>query len=322
MKKFVLIDGNAIIHRAFHALPPLTDKEGNMTNAVYGFFSMFLKIVQDVKPSCIATCFDRPKPTFRQSLYAGYQAKRPKMDMELPPQIKIIHEILEKSGFEIFEIDGYEADDIIGTLSKRIVDENPDWEVVIVSGDRDLLQLVNGRVKVLAPIIGITKMIMYDKKTVEEKFGIKPSQIIDYKALVGDASDNYPGVTGVGPKTASELIKRYETLEDIYKKLEEIKKRNPNLALKLANGAESAGIAKKLATIILDTPVSFDLNKCNISESNFNCLEESFKNLGFKSLLGRLPKNIKENQNQKSEDKKSVKMQDKKEEKDKQLDLL
>lgn len=181
MKRFILIDGNAIVHRAFHGLPPLTAPDGEMVNAVYGFFSMLLKIVGDYKPDYLAVCFDRPKPTFRKQMYVGYQAKRPALAEGLSPQFGFIRETLQKAEIPIYELDGYEADDLIGTLSCQIVEENKKEpvEVVIFSGDRDLLQLVNAHVKMLAPVVGISMMTMFDEQKVEEKYGLKPKQIID-----------------------------------------------------------------------------------------------------------------------------------------------
>lgn len=293
MERFILIDGNAILHRAYHALPPLNNKDGQLTNAVYGFFSMFLKIFQDQKPNFVAVCFDRPKPTFRKTLYVGYQAKRPKMDDELVPQIGMVHEVLEKAGVSIFEVDGYEADDLIGTLADQIQKsklKSQNLEVIIVSGDRDMLQLVNSHVKVLAPIIGITNMILFDGEKVEERYGIKPQQIVDYKALVGDASDNYPGVSGIGPKTAKGLLQKYETLENIYEHIGELSEKE---AKKLSIDAEQAALAKKLATIVVDAPVSLDLNKCNIAKFNTKNLIQEFGKLGFKSLIKRIQGNEK-----------------------------
>ena len=306
MSKLILIDGNAILHRAFHALPPLTNPKGEIVNAVYGFFSMFLKILEDAKPDCVVVCFDRPKPTFRKELYVQYQAHRPKMDDNLVPQIGIVHEILEKMKVQIFELDRYEADDIIGTLAVQAVSQKDqrskikdqkkeETAVIIVSGDRDLLQLVNNKVKMLAPITGITNMLLYDEQKVEEKYGIKQKQIIDYKALVGDASDNYPGVSGVGPKTAVNLLKEYQTLEVIYKNLDLIKQKNPNLAAKLKVGEESAEMAKKLATIVTDVPVTLNLTDCSTLNFNIEGLKEEFEKFGFKSLIKRLESNASEN---------------------------
>ncbi|MFH1186579.1 MAG: 5'-3' exonuclease H3TH domain-containing protein [Candidatus Levyibacteriota bacterium] len=285
MKKLILIDGNAIVHRAYHALPPLNSKDGKLTNAVYGFFSMVLKILNNIEPDYFTVCFDRPKPTFRKELYVGYQAQRPEMDDDLVPQIGLIHEILEKAKVQIFELDGYEADDLIGTISVKALKEKEEIMVIIVSGDRDLLQLVNRNVKMLAPITGITKMLLFDKEKVEEKYGLSPSQMIDYKALVGDSSDNYPGVLGIGPKTAANLLKEYKTFENLYKNLNKLPEK---LAVKLANDAEQAALAKKLATIVIDAPISLDIQKTMTGNIDNKSLLESFKELNFKSLINRL----------------------------------
>jgi len=300
MSSLVFIDGNAILHRAFHALPPLTSKNGEIVNAVYGFLSMFLKILDDLKPQYIIVCFDKKAPTFRQQLFVGYQAKRPKMADELVPQIAKVHEVLEKATVSIFELDGYEADDLIGTLANQVQSapvrnatqsvtggklKVQSLETIIVSGDRDMLQLVNSHVKVLAPIIGITKMILFDEKMVEEKYGIKPSQIVDYKALVGDASDNYPGVRGIGPKTAASLLKEYGSFENMYKNIRLLP---PKIAEKLAADAEQAALAKKLATIVTDAPITLSLENCSFTNLSFKNLKEEFEKLGFKSLLKRL----------------------------------
>lgn len=279
MAKLVLIDGNAIVHRAFHALPPLNSKTGVLTNAVYGFFAMVLKVVNDLKPEYIVVCFDRAAPTFRKELFVGYQSQRPKMADELSAQFEIIHEILEKAGFKIFEVDGYEADDLIGTLSKQTEDN-----VIIVSGDRDLLQLVNHHVLVLAPIVGVTKMILFNEDKVKDKYGLEPHQIVDYKALVGDASDNYPGVSGIGPKTASGLIKKFETLENLYRNLSEV---SPKVAEKLATDAEQAALAKKLAAIATDAPIKLALEESQTNKIDEKSLLSSFQELGFQSLINR-----------------------------------
>ncbi|MBI2033280.1 MAG: hypothetical protein HYT10_02335 [Candidatus Levybacteria bacterium] len=289
MDRFILIDGNAILHRAYHALPPLTDKEGNIVNAVYGFFSMLLTVIGEYSPTYLAVCFDRPKPTFRQEMYVGYQQHRPKMSDDLVPQIERVHQVLKQMSIPLFEIDGYEADDLIGTLSVQIPKKDDNLEVLILSGDRDLLQLVNEHVKMLAPIVGVKNIIFYDSVKVKEKFGILPSQIVDYKALVGDSSDGYPGVTGIGPKTASDLLSKYETFENLYKHLGEI---NPKIAEKLALDAEQASLAKKLATIVKDAPISVDILQCDISCFDRDGTQKAFENLGFKSLLARIPQSL------------------------------
>ncbi len=287
MKKLVLIDGNAIIHRAFHAIPPLNNKDGIPTNAVYGFFTMVFKIIEDLRPEYLIVCFDKKAPTFRKQMYVGYQAKRPKMSDDLIPQIDLVHKGLDKAKIEHFEIDGYEADDLIGTLS--VDAKKLGLQTIIVSGDRDLLQLVNHKVLMLAPIMGITKMTLFDEAKVKEKYGLNPLQIVDYKALAGDSSDNYPGVSGIGPKTASSLIGQYETLENLYKHISELPIK---IQEKLAVDAEQAAMSKKLATIILDAPVKIDEKKAEINKIDKEGLKKTFENLGFKSLLSRFPKSL------------------------------
>ncbi len=280
----MLIDGNAIVHRAYHALPPLHAHKGMPTNAVYGFFAMVLKTVNDLRPDYLIVAFDRAAPTFRQQLFVGYQAQRPKMKDELSSQFVLLHEILEKARFKIFEVDGYEADDMIGTIANQAVAKQKDIDVIILSGDRDLLQLVNGHVRMMAPITGVTKMILFDKDKVLEKYGLEPHQIPDYKALVGDPSDNYPGVSGIGPKTASSLIKQFESLENLYESLQEVPEK---IAGKLATDAEQSALAKKLATIEVNAPIKFYPNDCQTSNIDEKSLLESFKMLGFRSLIDR-----------------------------------
>jgi DNA polymerase I len=284
MRKLVLVDGNAIVHRAYHALPPLSRKDGKLTNAVYGFFAMILKITSDLNPDSLIVCFDRAAPTFRKQMYAGYQATRPQMEDDLSYQFGLIHEVLEKIKVCIFELDGYEADDLIGTLAKQAIDNNEFDQVVILTGDRDLLQLVNKDVLILAPIVGVTKMILFDEEKVREKYGLEPSRLVDYKALVGDASDNYPGVTGVGPKTASSLINNFGSLEGIYENLGEV---NPKVAEKLATDAEQAVLAKKLATIETNAPIKLNSDECSLSKLDRKALLAAFEDLTFNSLISR-----------------------------------
>lgn len=284
MNKLVLVDGNAIVHRAYHALPPLSQKDGQLTNAVYGFFSMILKILVDLNPDNLIVAFDRAAPTFRKQLYVGYQATRPKMEDELSNQFVIIHQVLEKIGVCIFELDGYEADDLIGTLSKQAIDKKLFDQVIILTGDRDMLQLVNHQVLILAPIVGVTKMTLFDEETVKEKYGLEPHQFVDYKALIGDASDNYPGVGGIGPKGAANLLNKYHSLEGIYENLGEI---NPKTAEKLAKDAEQAAMAKKLATIELNAPIHLKSDDCLLKKLDRKALLAEFEELSFNSLINR-----------------------------------
>ncbi|MBI4098066.1 MAG: hypothetical protein HY426_03425 [Candidatus Levybacteria bacterium] len=284
MKKLVLVDGNAIVHRAYHALPPLSKKDGKLTNAVYGFFSMVLKIVSDINPDSLIVCFDRAAPTFRKQMYAGYQATRPKMEDDLSYQFEVIHGVLEKIKVCVFELDGYEADDLIGTLAVQAIENKIFDQVIVLTGDRDMLQLVNHSVLILAPIVGVTKMILFDGDKVKEKYGLEPHQLVDYKALVGDSSDNYPGVSGIGPKTASDLITRFGSLEGIYSNLGEI---NPKTAEKLATDAEQSALAKKLAAIDVDAPIKLESDECSLSKLDRKALLAAFEDLSFSSLINR-----------------------------------
>jgi len=283
MNKLLLIDGNAIMHRAYHAYPPLTNSKGEYVSIVYGFFTMLFLVLAEQKPEYLAVCFDRPKPTFRQTLYAGYHAHREELPDDFVPQIGLLHTLLETMGVQIFEVDGYEADDLLGTISVKAKEKGV--ETVIVTGDRDLLQLVNDKVKVLMPITGITKTVLFDEAAVEEKYGVKASQVVDYKALIGDASDGYPGVTGIGPKTAAKLLQEYGTFENLYMRVGELPEK---IGLKLATDAEQAALAKQLATIITDSPIQFDLKLCACSLFDIKSLRREFTEHGFNSLLKRL----------------------------------
>ncbi len=286
MNKLVLIDGNAILHRAFHALPPMNNN-GIPTNAVYGFFSMLFKIIEDLKPEYLIVCFDRAAPTFRKQMYVGYQATRPTVSNDLSPQFDLTDKALDSARIVHYGVEGYEADDLIGTLSKQASEKQ--IQTIIVSGDRDLLQLVNGKVLMLAPIVGMTKMTLFDEAKVKEKYGLNPIQIIDYKAIVGDASDNYPGVSGIGPKGAANLLSKYKTIEGVYEHISELPM---GIQEKLANDAEQSALAKKLATIVLDAPVTLDEEKSKLSLLNGDELKKFFQTLGFNNLQNKIPKII------------------------------
>lgn len=284
MKTLLLIDGNAMLHRAFHAMPELT-KNGQMVNAVYGFFSMLMNIMAERNPTHVAVCFDRSKPTIRQSLYAGYHEHRPPMADGLSGQIATVDRLLEAMKVPIFSLDGYEGDDMIGTIATKVTESDPAMHVLIVTGDRDMLQLVTEQVHVLMPIVGLTKTVEFDPAKVEEKYGIHPRQFIDYKALIGDPSDGYPGVTGIGPKTAANLLREYKTFESLYEQVGELPE---NVGMKLATDAEQAALAKKLATIITDAPMPFDIALCEVKQFDLRALHKEFEELGFNSLITRL----------------------------------
>ena len=299
---FMLVDGSAIVHRAYHAMPPFTNSDGTPTGAVHGFFSMLFKLIQQLKPAHIVVAFDRPKPTFRQQLYVGYQAQRPKMESDLSEQFGMIIEILNAAKIMQIGVDGYEADDIIGTVAQRA--KNMGNVVYIVTGDRDMLQLINHKTLVLMPIKGISEVKIHDDASVLEKYGVEPHKIIELKALTGDASDNYPGVPGIGPKTAVNLIDKYGNVENIYKHLDDIAVKNKNVAQKLIDGAESATLSHTLATILTDVPFKCDFDDCLTSKIDV----PAFKNILEQYEFRTLPKRLDEIFVQKAETKKQNQM--------------
>lgn len=294
MSRLVLIDGNAILHRAYHALPPtLTNSKGESTNAVYGFVAILLKVIEDLKPTHLAVAFDRAAPTFRKELFKDYQAQRPEMEEALVGQVDKVHEVLHAMQVPIFEMDGYEADDVIGTIAQKslvISHQSSDKkisEVVVVTGDRDLLQLVNDRVKLYMPVKGLTEAKLFGEIEAEERMGVTPRQIPDFKALAGDPSDNYPGVTGIGPKTAANLLKQFGNIEMLYSHLDKVV--SPILREKLEKDKENALLSLKLAIVVTDAPVEFDPKQAQLPK-DFLTREviEAFGKLGFKTLLKRL----------------------------------
>lgn len=286
MEKFILIDGNAIVHRAYHVMPPLTRKDGTPTGAVQGFFSMILKIIQELKPEHIAIAFDSPSPNFRKELFTAYQSQRPAMESDLSPQFGIIQGILEKAKIPVYAVDGLEADDIIGTISEKAKETG--HLVYILTGDRDMLQLVNHKTKILAPVKGISEMTLFDEGKVKEKYGITPSQFVELKALVGDPSDNYPGVLGIGPKTASNLINEYGSVENIYKNISKLKAKNSKLAEKLMAGKKNAKLAHQLATILTNAPFAYDFSDCDMKNLNVLEFKKALEGYDFKTLPKRL----------------------------------
>lgn len=282
MSKLVLVDGHALFHRAFHAMPPLTTSKGELVNAVFGFTSMLLRVLGDIKPEYAVVAFDTKAPTFRHTEYTAYKAHRISAPEEMHQQLPRVKEVVDALNIPIFVLEGYEADDIIGTLAKQAVD----LEVDIVTGDRDALQLVNNHIKTYMPGKSLSDIQIYDGKKFEEKYGFKPIQLIDFKALVGDVSDNIPGVTGIGEVTATKLIQEFGSVEEIYKNIDKIPEK---ISKKLAEGVESAVLSKKLATIDTAVPIRLDLNKCILSDYDHKKVSNLFEELEFKSLLKRLP---------------------------------
>lgn len=250
MKKLLIIDGHAIIHRAYHALPPLTAKDGTPTNAVYGFFSMLHKAILDNKPYDVIVCFDTPTPTFRKKLYEGYQAKRPEMASDLSVQIPRIKELLDAAHITRMEQPGFEADDVIGTIAEKL---KKTMEVRILTGDKDILQLVDTHVQVIMPKIGLSTITEYTTESVVEKFSVTPLQIPDLKALAGDASDNYSAIKGLGPKTAVKLITQFHTVEKLFENIDKLA--DEKLKAKLLEHKETVLLFKTIATIRRDVEI-------------------------------------------------------------------
>jgi len=288
MKRLVIIDANALIHRSYHALPPLTTKKGKLVNAVYGFTAVLLKVLKELKPDYILTTFDLPKPTFRHLEYAEYKAHRPKTPDELVRQFPLVKKVVKALDIPILEKEGFEADDIIGTVTKKT---NKDIENIVVTGDLDTLQLIDENTKVYTLKRGVTDTIIYDEEAVRERYELEPEQLLDFKGLKGDPSDNIPGVPGVGEKTAINLLKKFKTIENLYKKLEKGETRDipESLKKKLLDNKDQAIFSKKLATIRCDVPLKFNLKDCRVETYDHKKVVELFQELDFKSLINRLP---------------------------------
>lgn len=286
MKKFIIIDGNAIVHRAFHALPDFKSKKGESVGALYGFISFFLKAIKDNKPDFVAVTFDMEGPTFRNKEYSLYKAKRKKAPDNLYSQIPKIKDFLKGIGVSFFEKKGFEADDIIGTISNNV---SKSFEVIIITGDMDAFQLIENNIKVFLLERGIKKGSLYDSEKIKEKFdGLYPEDLIEFKALRGDPSDNIPGVFGIGEKTAIELIKRYSNIENIYQKIEEIDNNfKKSVKEKLEKNKSQAFLSRKLVRIRKDIKMSFNINSCAFKEDKEKFVK-FFDKYGFKSLSSRI----------------------------------
>ncbi|WP_377888207.1 DNA polymerase I [Alkalihalobacillus sp. R86527] len=282
--KLVLIDGNSIAYRAFFALPLLNNDKGVYTNAVYGFTTMLLKIIENESPTHMLVAFDAGKTTFRHKTYTEYKGGRQKTPSELSEQFPVIREMLDAFNIKRFEIENYEADDIIGTVAGMASKE--DWDVKIYSGDKDLLQLVSDKVHVALTRKGITDIDTYDPAFLNEKYGITPEQIIDMKALMGDNSDNIPGVPGVGEKTALKLLKEYSTLEGVYDSIDRVS--GKKLKEKLEDNKDKAMMSKELVTIFKETPLSIGISDMVYEGFKTEAVSEFFRDLGFKTLLDRI----------------------------------
>lgn len=292
-KRLVLIDGNSLLHRAYHAYPGLRTSKGELVNAVYGFTSILLNTLSYLQPSHVVVTWDVKGKTFRHKEYPEYKAGRPPMDQELVDQIGLTKEMVRRMNIPQFEKKGYEADDLIGTLSKQAVGKRDgDVEVIIVTGDRDALQLVEKeRVKVCMPSRGKNRSSgqeVFDEKSVELKYGMKPVMMIDLKGLMGDASDNIKGVRGVGQVTATKLIQAKGTIENIYAELDDLPV-SERIKTLLRGGKEDAKKSKKLVTIDREVPIKLKWKECQLSDYDKKGVVELLEKLEFKSLIMKLP---------------------------------
>src|SRR5205807_8157054 len=280
----MLIDANGLVYRAFFALPYFTTSDGQPTNAVYGFSTMLLKVLEEESPDYVAVAFDRPGPTFRHEAYPEYKATRQKMPDDLRPQVGLAKEVVEALRLPMFEVAGFEADDVIGALARQA--EARGIDVLIVTGDLDALQLVSPRTRVMMTSRGITETTLYDEAAVRERFGIAPAQIPDLKSLKGDPTDNIPGVPGVGEKTASRLLAEYPSVGALLDALEGL--RDAKLRNRLAEHREQILQSKRLATIVTDLDIQLDLEFLRRRPPDLDQVKALFTTLEFKTLLERL----------------------------------
>lgn len=311
--KIILIDGNAILHRSYHAMPRF-EVNGRLVNAIYGFISILFNNIEKFKPEYLVVAFDVKGKTFRDDIFDEYKAKRIHPPQEFYDQIPDVWEFVRTMDIPLLAKEGFEADDVIGTISKRINGDLGEGEIIIVTGDQDTLQLVDSRTKVAMPAMGKIKETLYDTSAVIGKFGLAPEKIIDYKALSGDSSDNIPGVRGIGPKTATELLQEFGTVEKIYEYLDKFKIENdtavssralqsiqqkrlevegskikPRIAGLLIEHKENAFMSKKLATIHRDVPLDFKLSDSRLHDFDHKKVVEFLEKYRFHSLIKRLP---------------------------------
>jgi DNA polymerase-1 len=280
----MLIDGPSLVYRGYFALPPLTMSDGTLVNAVFGFLQIVLRGMQDVKPDYAIVSFDVGKPQFRFDAYPDYKKGRPSMPDDLRAQFPIVREIAEMMGMPVRELEGYEADDVIGTLTKRATAQGID--TMIVSGDLDGLQLVDDHVRLLTTRMGVASTVIYDEAKVMDRYGLRPDQMLDYKALKGDTSDNIPGVPGVGEKTAISLLQQFGSLDGIYERLDEVKGK---LRERLAEHRESAFMSREVGRIVTDLPVELNLEEARTGRYDRRAVAQRFRELEFRSLIDRLP---------------------------------
>ena len=286
MERLMLLDGYGLVYRGYFALPPLTTSKGDLVNGVFGFASIVLRGIQDLQPDYLAVSFDLPGPTFRHEQYAEYKATRVRMPDDLRDQFPKVREVVKALRIPVYEMQGYEADDVIGTITKQL-DGNDDLETTIVTVDLDMLQLVTPRVRLMTTRSGVENTVMYDVARIEERFGLRPDQMIDYKALKGDPTDNIPGVPGVGEKTAAKLIREFGDLDSLLGRLDEVTP--AKLGDKLREHVEQIRMGRELSRIVRDLPIEFDLPSARLRDYDRDTVVRLFREYEFRTLIERLP---------------------------------
>jgi DNA polymerase-1 len=280
MSRLMLLDSNGLIYRGYHALPALTTSKGELVNAVFGFCSILLRGIQDVRPEYVAACFDLPGPTFRHEQFAEYKATRQPMPDDLRSQFPKVREVLAALRIPVYEMAGYEADDVIGTIT-RDLDGRGGLETTVVTGDLDMLQIVSERTRLMTTRQGVDSTVYYTPDKIKERFELRPDQMIDYKALKGDPTDNIPGIPGVGEKTAAKLVGEFGSLEGIYERLSDVKP--DKLRFKLVESREQVFVSRELSRIVRDLPVAFDLEASRLSDYDRAEVVRLFREFEFRS---------------------------------------
>jgi DNA polymerase I len=286
MTRLMLLDSNGLIYRGYHALPPLTTSNGELVNAVFGFCSILLRGIQDLQPEYVAACFDLPGPTFRHEQFADYKATRAPMPDDLRSQFPKVREVVAALRIPVYEMAGYEADDVIGTIT-RDLDARGGIETTVVTGDLDMLQIVTERTRLMTTRQGVDSTIYYDPAKVWERFELRPDQMIDYKALKGDPTDNIPGIPGVGEKTAAKLVGQFGSIEGIYEHLDEVKPER--FREKLVEAHDQVFASRELSRIVCDLPIPFDLEAARLSDYDRGEVVRLFREFEFRTLIDRLP---------------------------------
>jgi DNA polymerase I len=285
-ERLMLLDGYGLVYRGYFALPPLTTSKGELVNGVFGFASIVLRGIQDLQPDYLAVSFDLPGPTFRHEQYADYKATRVKMPEDLRDQFPKVREVVKALRIPVYEMPGYEADDVIGTITSQL-DPRDDLETTIVTVDLDMLQLVTPRVRLMTTRSGVENTVIYDVDRIDERFGLRPDQMIDYKALKGDPTDNIPGGPGVGEKTAAKLIREFENLESLFARIDEVTPEK--LRDKLRDHREQIFMGRDLSTIVRDLPIEIDLEAARLGDYDRDTVVRLFREYEFRTLIERLP---------------------------------